>query len=189
MSAPGRVSRHGDGVRLRLEPWELRLLRRLRDGLVAVLRDNDRDDPVVARLFPRAVEDDDEADEELRALIGAELLTSRLEGLEALLEVLERGREVDGRLQIDLVEDEPSLVLGVLNDLRLALGARLGIEDLDTGSVAEDDAAAPTLAVMSHLAWLQEQLLAILDPAALSFYDDLDSGTGPDGGSGARPDG
>lgn len=183
----GRVSRHGDGVRLRLEPWEVTLLRRLRDGLVAVLRDQDREDPVVARLFPRAVEDDEEADEELRALIGTELLTSRLEGLEALLDVLDRGREVDGRLQIDLIEDEPSLVLGVLNDLRLALGARLGVENLDTGSVAEDDPAAPTLAVMSHLAWLQEQLLAILDPKALSFYDELDGEPDPDGGSGAGP--
>lgn len=170
----GRVTRGDDGVRLRLHPWEVSLLRRLRDGLVATLQDQDEDDPVVERLFPRVVEDDEEEDRQLRALIGSELLTSRLEGLRALLEILERGRRVRGRIQVDLVEDEPHLVLGVLNDLRLALGARLGIEDLDRSAVSQEHPVAPMLAVMDHLAWLEEQLLAVLDPAALEFYDDLD---------------
>lgn len=170
------MTRRDDGVRLRLHPWEVSLLRRLRDGLVATLREQDEGDPVVARLFPRVVEDDDEEDRELRALIGSELLTSRLDGLRALLDILERGRRVRGRIQVDLVEDEPHLVLGVLNDLRLALGARLGIEDVDRSTVSQDDPAAPMLAVMDHLAWLEEQFLAVLDPAALEFYDDLDAG-------------
>lgn len=170
------MTRRDDGVRLRLHPWEVSLLRRLRDGLVATLREQDEGDPVVARLFPRVIEDDDEEDRELRALIGSELLTSRLEGLRALLDILERGRRVRGRIQVDLVEDEPHLVLGVLNDLRLALGARLGIEDVDRSTVSRDDPAAPMLAVMDHLAWLEEQFLAVLDPAALEFYDDLDPG-------------
>jgi hypothetical protein len=30
------------------------------------------------------------------------------------------------------------------------------------------------LAVVDHLAWYQEQLLAIVDPVSVSFHDDVD---------------
>lgn len=171
-----RASRRDDRVDLRLQTWEVSLLRRLRDGLEATLQDAGSDDPVVDRLFPRAVEDDDEHDDQLRALIGTELLTSRLEGLAQLVAILDRGSEEGGQVHVELVEDEPALVLGVLNDLRVALGARVAIEDLDRDELDEDDPEAATVAVMDHLAFLQEELLTAVDPAALSFYDDLDPG-------------
>lgn len=166
--------RSGDTIRMQLATWEVELLRELQEGLRATLDDGDPEHPVIARLFPPAVDGDDEADREIRALIGSELLTSRLEGLDALLEVLDRASVQGDRHRVTLREDEPALVLGVLNDLRLAIGARLGIEDLDREEIGPDHPVAPSLAVMDHFAWLQEQLVALLDPAAVKFYDEID---------------
>lgn len=157
--------RHGGGIRARFAPEEAELLRNLQSGIRQALEEGDADDPVIARLFPRAVTDDDEADVELRRLLHDDLLASRIQGLDALVAILDRGEPHRGRLRVDLVEDEPLLVLGVLNDLRLAIGARIGIEDLEREDVPQDDPLAYRLAVMDHLGWWQEQLLAILDPA------------------------
>jgi hypothetical protein len=165
--------RHGERIRMQLEPIEVDLLRTTRDGVRAALAGGDPTDPIVQRLFPRALGDDDEADAELRRLLHDDLLASRLTGLDALIELLDRGSTHRGNLRVDLQGDEPLLVLGVLNDLRLAIGARVGIEDLDRASLTEDDPVSYRLAVMDHLAGMQEQLLSILDPPAVSVYDDL----------------
>jgi hypothetical protein len=165
--------RHGDAIRMHLEPIEVELLRSTRDGLLAALEGGDPTDPIVQRLFPAAVVGDDEADDELRRLLHDDLLTARLEGLEALVALLDRGQPHRGGIRVELTDDEPLLVLGVLNDLRLAIGARLGIEDLDRATIAEDDPMAYRLAVMDHLAGLQEQLLSIVDPPSVSVHRDL----------------
>jgi hypothetical protein len=156
--------RDGEVIRARFAPEEVELLRTLQDGMRQALDEGGDDDPVIERLFPRAVSDDDEADAELRRLLRDDLLASRLVGLDALIRILDRCEPHRGKLRVDLVEDEPLLVLGVINDLRLAIGARVGIEDLDRDHLPEDDALAYRLAVMDHLGWWQEQLLALLDP-------------------------
>jgi hypothetical protein len=156
--------RDGEVIRARFAPEEVELLRTLQDGMRQALDEGGDDDPVIERLFPRAVSGDDEADAELRRLLRDDLLASRLVGLDALIRILDRCEPHRGKLRVDLVEDEPLLVLGVINDLRLAIGARVGIEDLDRDHLPEDDALAYRLAVMDHLGWWQEQLLALLDP-------------------------
>ncbi|MBW3658893.1 MAG: DUF2017 domain-containing protein [Actinobacteria bacterium] len=163
--------RSRQGVRWSMEPWEPPLLRELRDDLRTLLVTDDPDDPAVRRFHPRTVVGDDEADAELRGFIRDELLTSRLAGLDALVDVLDRARPVRSRVRVELVDDEPVLVLGVLNDLRLALGATAGIERLDRERLDEDDPVLGTLALMDHLAFLQEALLAVLDPVSLTHYD------------------
>jgi hypothetical protein len=165
--------RHGDRIRMQLEPIEVDLLRTTRDGVRAALAGGDTSDPIVQRLFPRALAGDDEADAELRRLLHDDLLASRLAGLDALIDLLDRGRPHRGVLRVDLEGDEPLLVLGVLNDLRLAIGARVGISDLDRNTLDEDDPVTYRLAVMDHLAGMQEQLLAILDPPSVSVHEDL----------------
>ncbi|HEX9888563.1 MAG TPA: DUF2017 family protein, partial [Nitriliruptorales bacterium] len=60
-------------------------------------------------------------------------------------------------------------------DLRLALGARVGIAHLDRDELDEDHPAAWSVAVMDHFAWLQEQLILVLDPPAV-FDGDPDEG-------------
>jgi hypothetical protein len=166
-------ARRGGHVRWTLEPWEQRLLRSLRDDIRDLLEHGDPGDRVLARLNPRASSDAG-VDRELRGLMRDELLTARLAGLDALVDILDRAEDRGGHLTVDLRDDEPALVLGVANDLRLALGARLGIEDLDRAALAPDDPAVTTLAVMDHLAVLQEALLEIIDPPSLAHYEDHD---------------
>jgi hypothetical protein len=163
--------RHGDAIRMQLQPVEVDLLRSTREALHRALYAGDPDDPIIRRLFPATVSGDEEADEELRSMIHSGLLEARLEGLDALVALLDRGTHHRGNvLRVDLVEDEPVLVLGVLNDLRLAIGARLGIEELDRETLAKDEETTYRLAVMDHLAWLQEQLLAVLDPPSVRVH-------------------
>ncbi len=165
MKAPFR--RAGDVVRMELEEFEVHLLRELPAGLRALLELPDGDDPVLNRLFPRAVVGSDDDDVELRRLMYDDLLQSRLEGLDALAAILDRGWLHRGRLRVDLIGDEPELFLGVLNDVRLTIGVRVGIEHIDREQVDEDHPALPMLAVMDHLAWMQEQLLRVIDPGSV----------------------
>jgi hypothetical protein len=157
---------------MQLEAVEVELLQSLQQGLRNTLEGGDHRDPIVRRLFPATVSDDDEADRELRGLIHDDLLRTRLEGLDTLLALLERGTRRGGSVRVELVEDEPMVVLGVLNDLRLAIGAQVGIEQLDRDELDPEDPVAYRVAVMDHLAWLQEQLLHVLDPASTRVYDE-----------------
>jgi hypothetical protein len=157
-------SRRGGAIRWTLHPRELDLVRQLVDDLGrAIGQPADADDPVRARLFPPAVLGDPDADAEVRDLIGDALLADRLAALEEVVALLERGRTHRGRHVTDLVEDEPLQVLTVLNDVRLAIGARIDVEALDRDRIGEEDEVAFPLAIMDHLGWWQEQLLALLD--------------------------
>ncbi|MDX1620798.1 MAG: DUF2017 family protein [Nitriliruptorales bacterium] len=168
----GAFRRHGDRIRAELEPFEVQLLRQLRDSVRASVEGQDPDDPAIARLFPATVSGDDEADDELRRLIRDDLVQSKLDGLDAIVDLLEDATPHRGRLRLELEPDDAMLVLGVLNDLRLALGARIRIEDIDRDELGEDDPRARTVAVMDHLGWLQEQLLEVVDPESVRHYDD-----------------
>ncbi|MBW3619763.1 MAG: DUF2017 domain-containing protein, partial [Actinobacteria bacterium] len=172
--------RSDGGVRWSMEPWELPLLRELRDDLRTLLVTDDADDPAIRRFHPPTVRGDDAADAELRGLIRDELLAARLRGLDALLDVLDRARTSEERVRVELVDDEPFLVLGVLNDLRLAFGTAVGVGTFDPADLAEDDPVLPTLALMDHLAFLQEALLAVVDPVSLTHYDDHAPSSGDD---------
>lgn len=167
--------RRGDTIRMQLTGDEVELLRRLgeemRDLLVGA---HESDDPVARRLFPSAVTGDDEADNELRELIHDDLLESRLAALDDLLEVLDRARVERRRHVVDLAEGEPTLVLGVLNDLRLALGARLGLATVELRDLVADESSRASLALMDWFAMWQEQLLVALDPASARHYDEPD---------------
>lgn len=162
--------RVGERVRMRLAHPEFELLRQLHDGLEATLADPDHDDPVIDRLFPVAVSGDDAAAEgdAVRRMLRDELLAARREGLRALAEILERMEEHRGGRRTDLRDDEPHVVMGVLNDLRLAIGVRIGIERLDRRAEL-DEPTRTRLAIADHLGWLQEQLIQVIDPAAVEF--------------------
>lgn len=164
--------RHGGRIRMELTAVEVELLTNLRDGLYATLEDGPDNDPARARLFPQAVTGDDEADRELRHLLHNDLLAAKLGALDELVRLLERGTTTRGRRRVDLTAEEAMLVLGVLNDLRLAIGARIGIEQIDRRALDADDEVVASLAVMDHFAWWQEQLLAIVDPASVTHYEE-----------------
>lgn len=163
MTPPFR--RHGDAIRMELETDEVTLLRNLHDTLRGWLADPDPADPIMARLFPPCAPEDDLVDAEVRSLIFEDLLSQRIDGLDELVAILDRGKSRGDRLRVDLKEDEPDLMLSVLNDIRLALAARIGFEVFDQ-PFDDDHPAAWARAVIDHLASLQELLLRVLDPTS-----------------------
>lgn len=157
------------------------LLLRLLDDLDAAI-DGPTDDPVVQRLFPRAVEDEDDADAEFRMLLAGELLLERHEAIRACRALLEAGRRRPGgpTVRLRLAGEEPTMLLQVLNDVRLALGARVGAEAVELRQlVAGDDVEAHrALEAMDLLAWCQMQLLEHIDPVA-ARHDGADGPAAP----------
>ena len=152
-----------DRFRLRLNPEEVGVLRDLPEQLRSVL-DADEPDPVTERLFPPAYRDpgDVERQDEYRRLVHDELVAAKLANLELVTGTLERGQLRQRRWTVELTEEEALAWLGVLNDLRLALGVRLDItEDFD-GVVVPDDPDAPARYLLSYLGWLEEHLVAAL---------------------------
>jgi Domain of unknown function (DUF2017) len=121
-------------------------------------------DPVLDRLFPQAYLDaeDVERDDEFHRLMRNDLLKEKLTNLDVVTDTLERGTMSLRRWSVDINEDEASAWLGALNDLRLALGVRLGItEDFD-GDIDPADPRAPALHILSYLGWLEENLVEAL---------------------------
>ena len=121
-------------------------------------------DPVLERLFPRAYlePEDVERDAEYHRLMRNDLLESKLANLDVITKTLDRGTVSLRRWTVDLTEEEAGAWLGALNDLRLALGVRLGITEDFEGDVDPSDPQAPALHVLSYLGWLEENLLEAL---------------------------
>ena len=157
----GSFKRVGDDrVRVRLGHDEVAVLRGLPDQLRSVLADGG-DEPVNQRLFPPAYMDvaDVERDTEYHRLMHDDLVKEKLANLDLVTESLARGSTSVRRWTVELTAGEAAAWLGVLNDLRLALGVRLDItEDFD-GDVDDTDPRAPALRLLSYLGWLEEQLL------------------------------
>jgi hypothetical protein len=152
-----------DRVRVRLGHDEVAVLRGLPDQLRGVLSEGG-DEPVNQRLFPPAYLDvaDIERDTEYHHLMHDDLVKEKLANLDLVTGSLARGSSSVRRWTVELTDGEAAAWLGVLNDLRLALGVRLGItEDFD-GDVDDSDPRAPALRLLSYLGWLEEQLLDAL---------------------------
>jgi hypothetical protein len=150
-------------VRVRLAQDEVAVLRGLPDQLRGVL-DEGEDEPVNQRLFPPAYLEvaDVERDAEYHRLMRDDLVSEKLANLDLVTGTLARGSGSVRRWTVELTDEEASAWLGVLNDLRLALGVRLDItEDFD-GDVDDADPRAPALRLLSYLGWLEEQLLDAL---------------------------
>lgn len=160
----------------------------LHELLVHLLEDLDRaidgptDDPVVQRLFPRAVEGEEDADAELRMLLAGDLLLRRHEAIGRCRDLLASGTRRRGRgplgsrgVTVRLVDDEPGMMLAVLNDVRLALGARVGATAVELRQLVDDDDVVThgLLDTMDVLAWCQMELLEHIDPVAAQ-HDRLD---------------
>jgi hypothetical protein len=153
----------GDRVRVRLGNDEVAILRGLPDQLRTVLGEGEGE-PVNRRLFPPAYLDvaDIEHDTEYHRLMHDDLVKEKLANLDLVTDSLARGSASVRRWTVELTDEEAAAWLGVLNDLRLALGVRLDItEDFD-GDVDDTDPRAPAFRLLSYLGWLEEQLLDAL---------------------------
>jgi hypothetical protein len=152
-----------DRVRVRLGHDEVAILRGLPDQLRTVLAEG-TGEPVNQRLFPPAYLDvaDVERDAEYHRLMHDDLVKEKLANLDLLAATLARGSTTVRRWTVELTADEAAAWLGVINDLRLALGVRLDITEDYDGEVDHHDPRAPAFHLLSYLGWLEEQLLDAL---------------------------
>ncbi len=118
------------------------------------------DDPVLARLLPDAYSDDPEASGEFRRYTESALRSGKAAAARTVLATLPPS---GGRVRLS--EPDAQAWLRALNDVRLALGTRLGVTDDFDEQVADmgpEDPRSPYVGVYQWLAYLQESLVQAL---------------------------
>ena len=178
-------STRGGGARAVLAPAEASLLRSLvsqvitliapdgppspgpSDGLLdwdALVTGMDQpetpEDPVLARLLPDGYRDDPEAAGEFRKYTESSLRGVKQQAAQEMLDTLP---ETGGRIQ--LTHDQAHAWLKALNDVRLALGVRLGVtEEFEEqwGRLRADDPQWAAYEVYAWLGAVQESLVQAL---------------------------
>ena len=150
-----------DGILVTLEPDDLDLLRQLPEFLAQL--GDPGEDPAASRLQVPVYLDDPESSEEWWRLMGGELDQSRAADRSAFALILEAAT---AGTVASIPEAEA--FLRVLNESRLALGARLGVEvEADYDELPEDDRSA-----LDYLAGMQGLLLVALSVGDLSDLDE-----------------
>ncbi|MFJ1460235.1 DUF2017 domain-containing protein [Nocardia wallacei] len=125
------------------------------------------DDPRLARLLPDfhrpepGSPDADRADlnSALRGLHEPDIIEAKVAAGSVVLETLPA---TGGK--VVLTPEQADAWLSALNDVRLALGTALGIENDTPEQLAPDDPRAPHLDVYHWLTWMQDSLLQALAP-------------------------
>jgi hypothetical protein len=125
------------------------------------------DDPVLARLFPNAYPDDDEAAGDFRRFTEKSLRDGKAASAASIIDSLEDAglpAEPEDGLFID-VELDPQAAMTWLRsftDMRLAIATRLGVEEGDEDFWAElpdEDPRAQVHDIYDWLGYLQETLV------------------------------
>jgi hypothetical protein len=116
------------------------------------------DDPAVRRLLPDAY-DDPSASAEFRRLTDSDLRRGKTDRLSALVD------DLDGGDELELTVEQADSWAQALNDIRLALGVRVGVTD-DEGDwrdeLGPDDPRLPLVAAYDWLSGVQELILSAL---------------------------
>ena len=122
--------------------------------------DKPPEDPVLARLLPDGYRDDPEAAGEFRKYTEPALRSAKHQAAQEMLDTLP---EVGGRIQ--LTQDQALSWLKALNDVRLALGVRLGVtEEFEEqwARLKQDDPQWSAFEVYAWLGAVQESLVQAL---------------------------
>ncbi|MBU2076171.1 MAG: DUF2017 domain-containing protein [Actinobacteria bacterium] len=129
------------------------------------------EDPVLARLFPTAYVEDEEAAAEFRRFTEGTLREGKARAAGTIIDTLEEAGlpdelDEDG-LTIDVEMDETTAQTWMrsFTDIRLALATRLGVEDGDEEywySLPDDDPRAQAHDIYEWVGWLQETLIGAL---------------------------
>ncbi|MBR7839535.1 DUF2017 domain-containing protein [Actinospica durhamensis] len=118
-------------------------------------------DPALARLFPNAYPEDEQASAEFRRYTESDLRSGKRDRIRRALETLGTGQ--GGKFDMD--EEQAQCWLGALNDLRLVLGARFGLSDDGQepgGDLAPEDPMQVLVPAYYYLGYLQESLIEAL---------------------------
>jgi hypothetical protein len=141
------------------------------------------EDPVLARLFPTAYPDDEEAAGDFRRFTEGALRDGKAAAAVTVIETLEDAglpRELteDG-LMIDVELDEPTANtwLRSFTDVRLALATRLGVEEGDEArwaALPDEDPRAQAHDIYEWVGYLQETLVDALSDGHEDHEDPVD---------------
>jgi len=166
------------GVRVALDEAEVSILRQTATEVLQIITDRDSasedddplarlvgisshdrapDNPILARLFPNAYEDEKAANE-FRRYTESALHEKKSQSLVHLLAAL----PMHGELHIELNDDAIDEWLRAINDLRLALGVALNVDansEAKFAALDEDDPSSFTFRVFHWLGWLQANLI------------------------------
>lgn len=150
---PPFESKRGSFV-VNLDEDERHFIRRLVGEVRELLTSSEPDDPKLARLFPPAYGDDQdaEAETEYQRLMRDELVASRLDSIARIDELL-----ADDARQ-SMTADQLNAFVVSLNSVRLILGTILGITDEDD----DDPDPAPEMAMYNFLSWLLDSAVTAL---------------------------
>jgi len=175
MENRGFKKQHNGEITFQIEALEIALLTSLIEQIIALLtpvkvEDNTDplaqmvgidqsaqkpDDDVVLRLLPDAYQDDKEASNEFRRFTERSLRELKIKRAQFILENLP---EPDKSISIKPKDLEAWLT--VLNDVRLALGTRVGISaDDQEESITGEEEIDHAKDIYSWLTWLQSNLL------------------------------
>lgn len=133
--------------------------------------ESEPEDPVLARLFPTAYPDDEEAAAEFRRFTEGGLRDGKAAAAVSIIDALEEAglppQLSEDALMIDVELDEPTAEtwLRSFTDLRLALATRLGVEDDDEDywhSLPDDDPRSQAHDIYDWVGYLQETLVGAL---------------------------
>ncbi len=160
--------------RLVLPAGTVALLRHLVGQLVTLHDQAPADDPAWQRLYPSTTADP-RLDRDLRDLVHPDLVDGRLAAFEVVGDIL---ADADGEgVDVDLDDDQAVALLGVVNDVRLSLSARVDLPGLvDDDGELPDDLPEETVAVVELVSWLallQDHVLASLAPESLDHQRDM----------------
>jgi hypothetical protein len=191
--ADGFEPRRGGGAIATFSGFEADLLRSLASQLIELLRNEAAvpstavdpfealldftgpttapEDPVLARLFPAAYSEDEDAAGEFRRYTETDLRTGKADNAGRVIDALEEAglpTELDESglfIDVELSATEAMGWLKSFTDMRLALATRLGIEDDDEDywdSLPDDDPRTHVHDIYDWLGFLQETLVRAL---------------------------
>ena len=189
----GFEPRRGGGAVATFSGFEADLLRSLASQLVELLRNEvaapteaadplerlldfsgpttEPDDPVLARLFPTAYPDDQEAAGEFRRFTEGGLRDAKARSAVLIIDTLEEAGlppelDEDGLvIDVELSSGDAASWLRSFTDVRLALATRLGVEEGDEDfwmSLPDDDPRTHVHDIYEWVGYLQETLVQAL---------------------------
>lgn len=129
------------------------------------------EDPVLARLFPTAYPDDDEAASDFRRFTEGGLRDGKAAASGLVIDTLEDAglppelNEEGLVIDVELTRDEAETWMRAFTDIRLALATRLGVEAGDEDywhSLPEEDPRAQAHDIYEWVGYLQESVIEAL---------------------------